>query len=322
MKEFVKRESISSLYVLKALAAFGVVVIHFPLMGKGILSVGLLPLCVPIFIIISGYFLYTEDSLKLEQRVVSSVKKLAIIMLIVQIVYTIFPGWENKPLDDPSVIYDWIARGANPKTVHLWYISAMLYAMMLLWGFLRLGVGKKVLQYSVFLLPIPMFCSHYLSLDISGLRYQLPEFILGIIPYLSVGYLIRKYENQLLGKPFIWIALLLMSLSWSYGLHYAFPDVSWMKTVGAVGQIGALIALFGLCVSFKSLGEGSVLEYIGKELAGNIYYWHVVFFLVVNTHMKPSYYEKYASIYIYILTGIASYIIVSLQKRIGVSWLK
>lgn len=69
------KESIASLYVLKALCAFGVVILHSPI---GVLTAPIqliASITVPIFFMITGYFLYTDDAMVLNQRLNGSIKK-------------------------------------------------------------------------------------------------------------------------------------------------------------------------------------------------------------------------------------------------------
>ena len=59
-----QRKSISSLYVLKAICAFLVVIIHFP-MKYGYYFYPIVRIAVPCFFMISGYFLYSDNREKL-----------------------------------------------------------------------------------------------------------------------------------------------------------------------------------------------------------------------------------------------------------------
>ena len=69
------RPPISSLYVAKAFAALLVVIAHIPL---GALKAWIYPwtlIAVPIFFLISGYFLYSLDESKSAERTWQSLKK-------------------------------------------------------------------------------------------------------------------------------------------------------------------------------------------------------------------------------------------------------
>ena len=81
------RPPISSLYVAKAFAALLVVIGHTPI---DLLKVGVYPLtlsAVPIFFLISGYFLYSPDESKSAERAWRSIKKIVPIFLIVTLIY-------------------------------------------------------------------------------------------------------------------------------------------------------------------------------------------------------------------------------------------
>ena len=82
-----KSTGISSLYIVKCICAFLVVTCHTP-MGqvKEIIS-PIAMAAVPIFFLISGYFLYSPDERKSYERAKKSLKKIVPIFLLVQLFY-------------------------------------------------------------------------------------------------------------------------------------------------------------------------------------------------------------------------------------------
>ena len=78
---------ISSLYVEKCSCAFLVVSCHTPMGALKWLISPIAMAAVPIFFLISGYFLYSPSEEKSYERAKKSIKKIVPIFLIVQLFY-------------------------------------------------------------------------------------------------------------------------------------------------------------------------------------------------------------------------------------------
>lgn len=133
----VMRQAIHSLYVLKAIGAFLVVACHIPMTGGGALLSTLLNVAVPIFYAISGYFLYAPDAQQSLRRALSSARKLVPVILIVNLIHFL---WLLPQHADMALGVDLVKLLVYGDALigHLWYLNAMLWAMLilalLLWG--------------------------------------------------------------------------------------------------------------------------------------------------------------------------------------------
>lgn len=131
--------SVSSLYVLKALLAFFVVTCHAPMQLPWVHVPGL---ATELFFAITGYFLYSSDLHKVQVRIWKSVKKALTITIFLQLFYLPLapPQWSS-----PVVLSNWALMGiANFDAVHLWYLSALLYSLMIFSLFLKCFKGRFV----------------------------------------------------------------------------------------------------------------------------------------------------------------------------------
>ena len=93
---------ISSLYLEKCICAFLVASCHTPMGAlKGLIS-PIAMAAVPIFFLISGYFLYSPSEEKSYERVKKSIKKIVPIFLIVQLFYWVW--LMPKPWQSPQFV--------------------------------------------------------------------------------------------------------------------------------------------------------------------------------------------------------------------------
>ena len=324
--EGAKPKSVSSIYVLKALLAFIVVTCHSPLLLPWLRIPGF---AVELFFSITGYFLYSEDLGKVQSRIWRSVKKVIPIIVILQTFYTlIYPPNIGSITSEYWRYFQWAFLGFNNYvTGHLWYLTAMLFGLIFLGGYLRATKGRWVSF--LFLLILPwIFIGPYRML-----LFGKPEsafvfnFLTRAVPFLAMGYWVRANEARLLSK-YRWINLYFAILS-LMGLEYLLTW--WLSGYTYAASIIDLFpmpfAAFMLMLFYKSFGQGTWLETIGEKYSGNIYYFHIAVIIgwkALNAH-SPLLSEIYeyggAFIVFFISLGVA-WLVVKLQDLIGYHVLK
>ena len=145
-------QAISSLYVLKALLAFAVVVSHSPLLLPWVRIPGFM---VELFFSITGYFLYASDLGKVHSRIWKSVKKVVPIIIVLQLFYSLIYPPNLGPISVSYMRYvQWLFLGFNNYvTGHLWYLSAVLFGLLFFGGYLRIMKGRRVPLLFLLILP-------------------------------------------------------------------------------------------------------------------------------------------------------------------------
>lgn len=318
-------QAISSLYVLKALLAFAVVVSHSPLLLPWVRIPGFM---VELFFSITGYFLYASDLGKVHSRIWKSVKKVVPIIIVLQLFYSLIYPPNLGPISASYMRYvQWLFLGFNNYvTGHLWYLSAVLFGLLFFGGYLRIMKGRRVPL--LFLLILPwVFIGPYRML-----LFGKPEsafvfnFLTRAVPFLAMGYWVRANETRLLSYRWINIFFLVLTLM---GIECL---VTWCLSgytyaASAIALFPMPFAAFMLMLSYKSLGQGTWLETIGEKYSGNIYYFHIAVIIgwkALNAH-SPLLSEIYeyggAFIVFFISLGIA-WLVVKLQDLIGYHVLK
>lgn len=155
--------------ILKLFLALLVVFIHIHVPWRD----SILPLtrcAVPCFFMISGYFLYTADKEKMRQRVRNGIRRMFNITLFATLLYMIPWIWHH--MQTPDVYQIGFADSVNfvflgiplflPEGVHLWYLQAYLYVLIVLYVLLRKSYFNRVLFISVpLLLTLHIFVEAY-----------------------------------------------------------------------------------------------------------------------------------------------------------------
>lgn len=316
-----KTEAISSLYVLKALCAFGVVILHAPA-GLMTDSLRLLAsIAVPIFFIITGYFLFTEDKEKLNQRLQGSIKKVFIVTLITNVAMTLI-SLGQLPAPNQIVLWlKWLFLGQHYTYAHLWYLTALLEALILLWGLNKLGLKRH----------IPLLCFFWLAKfaleDYSIYTLGKPSSMFAAnalfyaIPCVAIGWTIRKYQASLMKLPYLELALGL-SVIFIFAVRFALPQGEVLQVIlTPFARTALMITTFLCAIRHSNRGSGSTLEYIGHKLSGNIYYWHGAFITLFVALLPSQVYDNWGAVCVAITSLVFAQGIASLQQRLGVNYL-
>lgn len=321
------KTAIHSLYVLKAICAFIVVMIHIPPLGVSEYKSILTPfdlISVPLFLMITGYFLYHPDSKQVATRAKKAGMKALYATLSLNVIYLL--PWllrgSRIPIQSVDDLLLFITCGTNIEGV-LWYMLALFYSMMIILGVCQIGLAKY-LKYLLLLIPLGILCGRYAFL--LGADKQLyNEFnALLALPYIILGYAIRKHEHKLLSYKWEIISFvsLLVACIEVYTLKAHFPGY-WGRYI--LTPVLSL-AIFMWCLQYKSWGLGTFTEKLGKEYAGNIYYFHMLVAFGLRGISKVFsiniFYQDLGVLYVFAISLVVAMISVGIQKRLGISWLR
>lgn len=288
MKTLSKRNHLID--AMKAIAALGVIFVHFQFPGTiGKICAAFGTVGVIFFFLISGYQTYCEDSSQ-SDKILRRFKRNLRLVAVVLLIYLIFTVIEQIAL---GTISSWAKTNLlNPITYlrlfilgdldfincgHLWYMVAMLY------GYLILYCMEKFRLHKIFYITLPLLLllrvsmetytnsfSHFSWFDwhFSG------NFLVGALPIMLLGnYICRKEEKIIsLGtKVFLPCATVFMSLVFLtvnvkiFGMDFSQPF-----------KILAATTLFMLCLAITLKKPVTVLSNIGLNLSLHIYIWHLL----------------------------------------------
>lgn len=312
---------ISSLFVLKAIAAFCVVVIHYPLAFRYEFY-PLIYTAVPLFFVITGYFLYKEDHTATINSCKKQLRKIVRITLIASLVYYIYKviisylsgGGFIPPFYSIYDVIIWIVFGFN-FSGPLWYMTALCWSLLIIMILYKLGWQKLL-----YLTPLSFILYNivlaYPLRDISLPWYFETNFISSGLPWISVGIFIKKNEqriNQLFSTTVIWITLAI-TLVLRYVEQYCFVGAE----PRALINIPLVIIIFTLCLRYKSFGQNSVIANLGRKHSTNIYLYHSLVggaILFICSSLGVAIPDPICALVVYPLTLLLSIVIVKFTSR-------
>lgn len=323
-----QRQPVSSLYVAKAIAAFFVVIAHVPL---GALKTWIYPwalITVPIFFLISGYFLYASDEVKSANRTWGAIKKIIPSFLSLTLFYWIIllPNHGNT-VHSWGQIWHFLAYG-QLTTVHLWFLMAMLQAQVIFMFLFRWHLGK----YLWLLIPLMLTALIWgkYSFLISAYNGQSLIYVFNSIsyalPFMSTGYIIKKYEHKISAR-YPWGLLSLLALALAIAEQPFLVSLGYNKIQGPyIGSLSAAVLIFIWALQHKSFGAGSWMETIGAKYSGNIYYFHIAVATLIERLLSAlglgEVYALLGSVFVFIGSLIVASIIVRVQDKVGIHLLK
>ena len=296
------------MYMLKGIACLLVMTVHFPLPGMTGKVVRVFARCaVPIFFIISGRYMYgkgSPETIGMRTRLLRRFVCFACITLGVLAVYTLysFVSYRNEGMG----IHDWIQMKYQPQewwrllTLNsgksiwdssytfdfLWYMFAMLWVLLFMSIALHWSTDVKlavcvalmcmlyVCQYMGYSRTLPL-------INLSCKDYKISRnWLFTGIPFTLVGVLIAEKESHKTSKTLIWWVVA------AFGIYFAWREVNYFVGRELSLGVGMLsVALVMLAEQYPNFGSRT-LAFVGKHLAANVYYWHVLIGAILRRILK------------------------------------
>lgn len=264
-----QKTEVDSIYCLKALCAFFVVIIHSAMWGREEVFF-LLKIAVPCFFAISGYFLFADDVSKECAKAWKWIKKTLLLYAFFCVAYALFNHFLH------GATYSWrslclcIGTGAVPS-VHLWYLNSMWQGLVL-FVFLRrchclhpIAVLLMLLVGSAFSAWGLSYCCPHSPLW----RYGNPLWALSL---MSGGYYAGKYQLSR-GRTTLFVAGLIVCL----GIESFIPHPAgfFQMLISRCCYLFASVCALVLCVKYSGCSI-PWMAWIGKYHSANIYYYHIM----------------------------------------------
>ena len=269
----IPRKRIDSLYILKAISSFFVVMMHSAFYQREwllfIIGVG-----TPCFLSITGYLLYS-DSLEREQKKCTKWAfksfKLGIICATLYLIFYLLLG---KSYSITDLLINLVT--GDRICLPLWYLTA-LWEALLLFYLIRTYIPKLIyylpilflLSYAIRIHP-DIFCP---GLGLYGQNLMRSNAIVTALPFLCTGYLIHKHKDFLLShiNVNVWLPVTVMALLGEYSIrvftHMPFGAFSLLT-------YPCVIMLILGCVKYPNVNL-PIINWIGEKHSANIYYFHI-----------------------------------------------
>lgn len=190
------------------IAALLVVIIHVPIFKGASVLVPLARCAVPFFYIISGYYLFSNESQKLNKRLKNNIKKWGILWLQ----YTLWIGGIVYIMN--VVIGDYfffhredaikLIRTGVCRALNVVYTNDKEYGFSVLWflyggtlAFLLMYILRKYLYKASFQIGIIIFHTIIIIFWNLNEHSDILPFIRSSFPFLLIGFMIHQYETQI-----------------------------------------------------------------------------------------------------------------------------
>ena len=281
-----------NLYTLEGIACLSVITIHIGYPGFiGIIINVLARLAVPLFFIVSGFFLGNIDKntiSKLDHKICRIFK----LSLYATIFYWCWGMILHCLLLKEISLFTWFKSLVTVKNIvalivlnsvpvggHLWFLFALLYSYIILR--IVCSAGKsKIIYYCPSILFLTVLIPYVIVLyeRITGAEINLPislfrNWLFIGLPFVSIGVIANKLIDYLRKfKPASYVTISVV------GIVLSFIERNFLQKNMDLyfGSIIAVVALF-LFVSVNPGNKLSVLGFIGKRLSTKIYILHYVF---------------------------------------------
>lgn len=261
---------------------------------------------VPCFFIISGYFIYSENKLKLEEHIIRSIKKIFKIFIwstsLFALVKFLF-AFKNNDFDflQLSTLRNFILFNENPFGGHLWYINAYLYTLVIISFFVK----RSLLTYIYWIIPFLLLmdlCLGKYSLVLWNKEFPyivVRNFLCVGIPYFAIGMLLKHFKEPILKfkylQPYCFLGVIIFSIT-TIMEHQILVEIH--KNAARdhyISSIFLAIALFLFFLSIQS-NKNNLISLWGEKYSLYIYLFHplfIMFFPIINKHLPVIWQEIY-----------------------------
>lgn len=268
---------IPGLQILKFICALMVVQIH----TYSVIGTFVMPLCriaVPVFFMISGYFLVRKDGVISSTKLLDVFVKVFKIAVFAAVVYIAFDMLcrlvLNKDFDIYKSPYYWLYElvSGSAAKYHLWYLTAFLQALLALYVMVRMKRMPLVLiVVTGIALNLLIGCYGFIIFDSDNKPFLSRNSITVALPCIAMGVLIRLYESSLPSKKYILASLLvsvLMLYAECYFIEHRAGDI-------VVMTIPVAVLTFIMFLRFNPQGNAfALIGSWGKRYSLDIYLWH------------------------------------------------
>lgn len=314
-----KTERNHSIDCFRIIACFLVVCIHLPFKGAmGDIFIAFGKTAVPFFLVVCGYLIYREDTSEILARLKKQIKRIFILTILSNILFVVvayinscIAGTNQNFLERYFTLKNFknfLLYNLSPFAEHLWYLGSLLYALIILF----LLVKFKLHKYIMYLAPVLLGIYIFLSWKGNAEYYVYRNAILVTLPYLMMGFLVRRYEKKLLNvKGYVYIILVVI-LSITNVLEYSIYKTISVPFFSAELLVYVIVILL---LKYPNIGKGTIMERAGNKYSLFIYIAHMipVFYIYSILNSANGLIRNFGPIIVFALTFAAAAVLKSIK---------
>ena len=322
-----------SLELLKGIACILIVLIHCPFPG----IIGDIFICtarfgVPLFFMVSGYFLVDDRNEFPITRLIKKVKNLLFITIFASLT---FLSWEIlRAFLGRCTFYSLLMEMFGLKQLvafivlnkpivgdHLWFLFALIYCYLVIYIVLQFKKERFLFLTFIPLLIIRLSATEFAPIfGIIVSPYLTRNFLFSGLPFFTIGMLLFKYNNQIATIKSRWL-IIIIAIGWLLSIGEMF-----LSTVDSGYFIGTLLVNLGAFV--LALRHPNVylklqwLRKIGTNDSLFIYVMHILVLqiieqaLVILGIVNSSLFEWLEPVVVILLTLAMAIVFNYFKKRI------
>ena len=318
-----------TLNILKAICAILIVFNHCKFPGEfGALIESYGRIAVPIFFLISGYYVYDNTKSKIFKKF----KRIFMFLFGACLFWFLFNVVRFAIVDKIELIY-YLQKFVQWKTLfrffvfnenfiwgHLWFLNALCYCYLIQYFLKKHNFenykAEKILSI-ILLIGYILINAFVIDKDLTNI-YLIRNFLFVGIPFFFIGKNLRRTqiaENKSLKKMVLMVIILFITLNIEIFLY---------KTELYVSSILLSIYLFMICIKRPTIGN-KYMEFIGEKLALYIYILHpaikyIILYIYEYLNIHNPIYMWIYPIVCLIMVILISYLIYIGNKRIKKIW--
>lgn len=257
--------------------AIFVMINHSCIFGQ--LTNGVWQMAVPVFLMLSGYFFYTNDTSEERNRCAKQLKKICKLTIYSYAFYILWHlVWRSShslPLMfDRSTLY----TGINLFAPHLWYLHAYLLMLAIVYGIHRLGFRLGSLRCRWLLLYAIM---SFLLYHVEGVPSVIVNVFFYCLGFFSIGMIIKRLTVTLRSRVILTL----------FGLFLCGCIVNPLLKIDMEGY--PLVVVLASALAMETalschVSSVHILARMGRDLSLYIYILHWAVLDVLNTSIYTS----------------------------------
>ena len=301
--------------LVRLIAAFAIILLHS---GYGYIpqvyvdNIRLLTRwAVPFFFLASGYLLAPKIDTAFF-GIQKSSRKLIFVFIISSIIYTPIQLLKGNSFQ--------IQHLFTGTFFHLWFISALLFGIVFMWGMYQLRLQKLLPYLAVIIIMTLLYTDSYDALFQQSVDYDDFRFLLSI-PLLYIGTLIakRKWHQQISYSTcilFILFGFMLQIIESNFLLYRYHYEAIHHQLLS--GTIVASIPIFIL--SLKWMLKENRLSIWGRKYSLFLYLYHPIAYMGIYTTINlimPAYFKALQPLYPFIAFFSTLIVAQFLERKVG-----
>ncbi|MBS6921960.1 MAG: acyltransferase [Lachnospiraceae bacterium] len=289
MKTEVLNERNHTLNYIKALACFCVLMLHcgFPgIIGKFIY--GPSRFAVPFFFMVSGYYVYSQNTSKVLSKLPRKIKHIAVLLVGAECTYLIWHIIQSAIEGRVKGVYDWftntftVEKGVRfiifqttPVGDVSWFLVALILCYIVTYPIAKYNLWNLTIRMIPVLLLINIIFGEVAPFwGINVQWYWCSNFWLLGFPFYAMGYWVRRKQNELCVNCSVKSTALAVILSI---ILITIERVFTSANQFFIGNIFLALSLFLFSIRYPSVfKEKYFVENIGEKYSVYIYILHPV----------------------------------------------